>query len=137
MTAMQKVEHIGIAVGDLESAISRYEKLLDGSCYKRERVDTQKVETAFFQTGETKVELLAATDNESVIAKYIEKNGEGMHHLAFEVEDIQAEMKRLRSEGFTLVSDEPTKGADQKLVVFVHPRDSHGVLVELCQDMRQ
>ncbi len=137
MTAMQKVEHIGIAVGDLESAISRYEKLLDGSCYKRERVETQKVETAFFQTGETKVELLAATDNESVIAKYIEKNGEGMHHLAFEVEDIQAEMKRLRSEGFTLVSDEPTKGADQKLVVFVHPRDSHGVLVELCQDMRQ
>jgi methylmalonyl-CoA/ethylmalonyl-CoA epimerase len=133
---MQKVEHIGIAVENLERAITRYEKLLNVSCYKRERVKEQKVETAFFQTGGTKVELLASTHKDSVIAKYINKNGEGMHHIAFEVESIHAEMKRLRSEGFTLVSNEPAKGADQKLVVFVHPRDSQGVLVELCQAIK-
>ncbi|HEX6982861.1 MAG TPA: methylmalonyl-CoA epimerase [Balneolaceae bacterium] len=127
------IDHIGVAVKDLEAAIKTYEKLLNGKCYKRETVEDQKVETAFFKTGESKVELLGATDNDSVIAKYVEKKGEGMHHVAFEVADIHAELKRLRDEGFTLLSDKPTPGADNKLVAFVHPKDNCGVLVELCQ----
>lgn len=127
------IDHIGIAVEDIESAISTYEKLLDTECYKREVVKEQKVDTAFFQTGESKVELLGATDDDSVIKKYIAKRGEGMHHVAFEVEDIRAEMKRLEREGFTLLTDEPTQGADNKLVAFVHPKNNNGVLVELCQ----
>lgn len=129
------IDHIGIAVEDLEAAVETYEKLLDGKCYKRETVEDQKVETAFFRTGESKVELLGATDPESVIAKYVEKKGEGMHHVAFEVEDIHAELERLRSEGFTVLTDDPKPGADNKLVAFVHPKDNHGVLVELCQSI--
>lgn len=127
------IDHIGIAVKDIESAIKTYETLLQTSCYKREVVESQKVETAFLQTGESKVELLGATDPDSVITKYIDKRGEGMHHVAFEVDDIHAEIERLKSEGFTLLSDIPKPGADQKQIVFLHPKSSNGVLVELCQ----
>jgi methylmalonyl-CoA/ethylmalonyl-CoA epimerase len=130
-----KLEHIGIAVKNLEETILTYETLLNTECYKREVVKSQKVDTAFFKTGESKVELLGATDADSVIAKYVEKRGEGMHHVAFEVEDIHAEMKRLKEEGFMLLTEEPSKGADNKLVAFVHPKDNNGVLVELCQSI--
>lgn len=129
------IDHIGIAVDELEDAVETYETLLDSKCYKRETVKDQQVETAFFQTGESKVELLGATDPDSVIAKYVVKNGEGMHHVAFEVDDIHAELKRLREQGFTVLNDEPKRGADNKLVAFVHPKDNHGVLVELCQSI--
>ncbi len=129
------IDHIGIAVKDLEKAVKTYEKLLSGECYKREVVEDQKVETAFFRTGESKVELLGATDPESVIAKYVAKQGEGMHHVAFEVDDIHAELDRLRKEGVRVLSNEPSRGADNKLVAFVHPKDNHGVLVELCQSI--
>lgn len=127
------IDHIGIAVSDLESAVKTYESLLDSECYKREVVEGQKVETAFFNTGESKVELLGATDPESVIHKYISKHGEGIHHVAFEVEDIHRELERLKEKGFQLLNEEPLEGADNKLVAFVHPKDNHGVLVELCQ----
>ena len=127
------IDHIGIAVEDLEEAIPTYEKLLNSRCYKRETVNDQKVETAFFRTGQSKVELLGAAAPDSVIAEYLAKKGEGMHHVAFEVDDIRAELKRLKEEGFTLLNDEPTHGADNKLVAFVHPKDNHGVLIELCQ----
>lgn len=130
---MQHVDHIGIAVADIEAAISTYETLLNTKCYKREMVEAQKVDTAFFKTGDSKVELLGATDADSVIAKYIEKKGEGIHHVAFEVDDIYAEMQRLKNEGFTLLSPEPSQGADNKLVAFIHPKDCNGVLIELCQ----
>jgi len=130
------IDHVGIAVKDLEKAISTYEKLLDTECYKQEAVEAQKVNTAFFKTGESKIELLGAAADDSVIAKYVEKKGEGMHHVAFEVEDIHAEMKRLREEGFTVLSDEPSRGADNKLVAFVHPKDNNGVLVEICQSIK-
>ncbi len=130
------LDHIGIAVANLEEAISTYEKLLGTECYKQEVVEEQKVNTAFFRTGESKVELLGATSEDSVIAKYVEKKGEGMHHVAFEVDDIRAEMERLREEGFTVLSDEPSRGADNKLVAFVHPKDTKGVLVEICQSIK-
>jgi methylmalonyl-CoA/ethylmalonyl-CoA epimerase len=129
------IDHIGIAVDNLEKAVQTYETLLDEKCYKREVVEEQKVETAFFKTGESKIELLGAIDPESVIAKYVAKRGEGMHHVAIEVDDIHAELERLREEGFTVLSDEPGRGADNKLVAFVHPKDNHGVLVELCQSI--
>jgi len=132
-----KLEHIGIAVKNLEETILTYETLLNTECYKREVVKSQKVDTAFFKTGESKVELLGATDADSVITKYVEKRGEGMHHVAFEVEDIHAEMKRLKAEGFMLLTEEPSKGADNKMVAFVHPKDNNGVLVELCQSIYQ
>ena len=131
------IDHIGIAVDDIEEAIDIYERLLNGKCYKRETVESQKVETAFFQTGQSKVELLGATDPESVIAKYVAKKGEGMHHVAFEVKDIEAELERLKDEGFTLLSEKPSRGADNKLVAFVHPKDNHGVLVELCESIKK
>ncbi len=127
------IDHIGIAVENIEEAVATYEKLLGTECYKREVVESQQVDTAFFRTGQSKVELLGATSGDSVIAGYIEKKGEGMHHVAFEVEDIRAEMQRLREEGFTVLNEEPREGADNKLVAFVHPKDNHGVLVELCQ----
>ncbi|WP_234570631.1 methylmalonyl-CoA epimerase [Rhodohalobacter sp. 614A] len=130
------IDHIGIAVKDLETAIETYEKLLNTPCYKKEVVESQKVETAFLQTGQSKVELLGATDPDSVITKYIEKKGEGLHHVAFEVEDIHAEIERLKSEGFTLLSDAPKPGADKKQIVFLHPKSSNGVLVELCQTVK-
>lgn len=131
---MQKVEHIGIAVKKLETSIPLYEKLLGSSCYKTEEVATEKVITAFFQSGETKIELLESTDPEGVIARFIEKKGEGLHHIAFDVKDIRAEMARLKSEGFVLLNEEPKPGADNKLVCFLHPKTTGGVLIELCQN---
>jgi len=130
---MQHVEHIGIAVKNLETAIPIYEKLLNTICYKTESVETENVNTAFFQTGEAKIELLESSTDDGVIARFIEKKGEGIHHIAFEVTDIRAEMKRLMEDGFVLLNPEPKKGADNKLVCFLHPKGTHGVLVELCQ----
>lgn len=130
------IDHIGIAVRDLEKAIEIYEKILNTGCYLREVVEGEKVDTAFFRTGESKVELLGATSPDSVINTYIEKRGEGIHHVAFEVADIRKEMERLKKEGFTLLNETPKKGADNKLVAFVHPKDNCGVLVELCQSSK-
>lgn len=131
---MDKVEHIGIAVRSLDASVPLYEKLLGTPCYKRERVESERVETAFFRQGETKIELLQGTDPQSVIATFIEKRGEGLHHVAFATSDIQGEMHRLQQEGFRLLSESPKQGADNKWVCFVHPKDTTGVLVELCQD---
>lgn len=128
-----KLEHIGIAVRDLEVSIKTYETLLSTNCYKRETVESEGVITAFFQTEHTKIELLEATNEKSPIHKFIQKKGEGIHHMAFEVEDIKNEMSRLKKEGYRLLNKEPKQGADQKLVCFIHPKDSHGVLIELCQ----
>ena len=131
---LKHVEHIGIAVADLEAAVKTYETLLNAPCYKRETVESEKVETAFFQTGQTKIELLGASAPDSVIAKYVEKRGQGLHHIAFDVDDIHAEMARLRDAGFRLLNEEPKEGADNKLICFVHPKDGAGVLIELCQE---
>lgn len=132
---MRKIEHIGIAVKDLGAAGDLYEKLLGSPAYKTEEVASEGVRTAFFRSGPNKVELLEATSPDSPIAKYLEKRGEGIHHIAFDVEDIRAEMARLRAQGFTVLSEEPKKGADNKLVAFLHPKGTHGVLVELCQEI--
>ena len=131
---MDKIEHIGIAVIDLKTAGETYTKLLGRPPYKTEMVESEGVNTMFFETGESKIELLEATHSESPIARFIDKKGEGIHHIAFAVTDIRAEMKRLESEGFTLLNAEPKMGADNKWVCFLHPKNSHGVLVELCQD---
>jgi methylmalonyl-CoA/ethylmalonyl-CoA epimerase len=128
-----QIDHIGIAVKELEEAVIIYEKLLDSPCYKRETVQEQKVEAAFFKAGESKVELLAATSPDSVIASFIEKRGEGMHHLAFKVDNLKTEIERLKKEGFTLINEIPKAGADNKRIVFLHPKNNHGVLVELCE----
>jgi methylmalonyl-CoA/ethylmalonyl-CoA epimerase len=128
-----KVEHIGIAVKDLSVSIPLFERLLGSSCYKTETVASEQVETAFFLQNGGKIELVQSTQPDGVIAKYIDKKGEGMHHIAFEVPDILAEMERLKKEGFTLLNETPKKGADHKLVCFVHPKDCNGVLIELCQ----
>jgi len=133
---MQKVEHIGIAVKNLAITIPLFEKLLNAPCYKTEMVETEKVNTAFFRQGETKIELLESTDPEGVIARFIEKKGEGLHHIAFDVTDIEAEMKRLQGEGFVLLNDKPKQGADNKLVCFLHPKHTNGVLVELCMEKK-
>lgn len=127
------LDHIGIAVKDLETAVKTYEKLLNTPCYKRETVESEKVTAAFFKTGESKIELLGASEPGTIIEKYIERRGEGLHHIAFEVEDIEEELSRLKAAGFTLLNDQPKEGADNKLVAFVHPGDNHGVLIELCQ----
>jgi methylmalonyl-CoA/ethylmalonyl-CoA epimerase len=132
---MKNIEHIGIAVRDIEQSGSLYERLLGSPCYKTEEVPSEGVNTAFFQVGENKIELLAATDKESPIARFLEKRGEGIHHIAFKVADILSEMGRLKSEGFVLLSEVPKQGADQKLVCFVHPKGTSGVLIELCQDI--
>jgi methylmalonyl-CoA/ethylmalonyl-CoA epimerase len=132
---MQKIEHIGIAVKDLAISVPLFEKLLNCACYKTESVETEKVNTAFFQKGETKIELLESTDPHGVIAKFIERKGEGLHHIAFDVADIRAEMKRLKGEGFVLLNEEPKAGADNKLVCFLHPKGTNGVLIELCQSI--
>lgn len=132
---MLKTEHIGIAVKDLAISVPLFERLLNSQCYKKEKVESEKVNTAFFQKGETKIELLESTDPNGVIAKFIEKKGEGLHHIAFEVADINAEMKRLKADGFVLLNEEPKKGADNKLVCFLHPKATNGVLVELCQSI--
>jgi methylmalonyl-CoA/ethylmalonyl-CoA epimerase len=130
---MLKIEHIGMAVKDLAIAIPLFEKLLNTPCYKTETVDSEKVNTAFFKKGESKIELLESTDPGGTVARFIEKKGEGMHHIAFEVADIRAEMARLQAEGFVLMNEEPRKGADNKLVCFLHPKSTNGMLVELCQ----
>jgi methylmalonyl-CoA/ethylmalonyl-CoA epimerase len=134
---MNKIEHIGIAVKSLETSIPLYEALLNTPCYKTEEVTTEKVRTAFFAVGESKIELLESTDPQGVIARYIEKKGEGMHHIAFAVEDIYAEMDRLRAAGFELLNPEPKPGADNKLVCFLHPKGTTGVLVELCMEVKR
>jgi methylmalonyl-CoA/ethylmalonyl-CoA epimerase len=128
-----KVEHIGIAVKDLKASISLYEQILGSPCYKTESVASEQVETAFFLQDHTKIELVASTDPQGVIAKFIEKKGEGLHHIAFEVPDIIGEMARLKNAGFTLLNEQPKKGADDKLVCFIHPKNCNGVLIELCQ----
>ena len=133
---MDKIEHIGIAVRSLEKAIPVYEKLLNTVCYKQETVDDEKVNTAFFQTGESKIELLESTTTDGVINRFIEKKGEGMHHIAFAVKDIKAEMLRLKESGFQLLNEEPKKGADNKWVCFLHPKNTNGVLIELCQERK-
>jgi methylmalonyl-CoA/ethylmalonyl-CoA epimerase len=132
---MQQVEHIGIAVKNLDISIPLFEMLLNTNCYKTETVDSEKVNTAFFQTGSTKIELLENSTADGVISKFIEKKGEGIHHIAFEVTDILAEMKRLSNEGFQLLNEIPKKGADNKLVCFLHPKGTNGVLIELCQSI--
>ncbi|MEY3377622.1 MAG: hypothetical protein RLZZ328_667 [Bacteroidota bacterium] len=130
-----KVDHIGIAVKDLAVSIPLFERLLGTSCYKTENVASEQVETAFFLQNGSKIELVQSNQADGVIAKYIDKKGEGMHHIAFEVPDILAEMERLKKEGFTLLNEAPKKGADNKLVCFVHPKDCNGVLIELCQSI--
>ena len=132
---MQQVEHIGIAVKNLDVSIPLFEMLLNTNCYKTETVDSENVNTAFFQTGSTKIELLESSTTDGVISKFIEKKGEGIHHIAFEVADILAEMKRLSNEGFQLLNETPKKGADNKLVCFLHPKGTNGVLIELCQSV--
>ena len=131
---MLKIEHIGIAVKNLEISNEIFSKLFNKPHYKEEEVVSEGVKTSFFQLADSKIELLEATHTESPIAKYIEKKGEGIHHIAFEVEDIWAEMKRLESEGFTLLNTEPKNGADNKLVCFLHPKTTNSVLIELCQE---
>jgi methylmalonyl-CoA/ethylmalonyl-CoA epimerase len=131
---MNKIEHIGIAVNSVKLAGDIYEKLLNTTVYKTEDVASEGVKTAFLQVGPNKIELLEATNPDSPIAKFIEKRGEGMHHIAFEVTDIMAEMARLKAEGFILLNDVPKEGADNKLVCFVHPKGTNGVLIELCQE---
>lgn len=133
---MLKVEHIGIAVKDLAIAVPLFEKLLNCQCYKTETVESEGVNTAFFQQSGTKIELLESADPGGIISKYIEKRGEGMHHIAFEVADIDMEMKRLEAEGFVLLNKAPKLGADNKLVCFLHPKETHGVLIELCMEKK-
>ena len=131
---MRKIEHIGIAVSDIDKANDLYTKLLGGGPYKSEEVVSQGVVTSFFRNGPNKIELVAPTHEDSPIHKYLSKKGEGIHHIAFDVADIKKEMARLREEGFTLLSEEPQLGADNKLICFVHPKSANGVLVELCQE---
>jgi methylmalonyl-CoA/ethylmalonyl-CoA epimerase len=133
---MKKVEHIGIAVKSFENAVPLFEKLLNTDCYKTELVESENVNTAFFKKGETKIELLESVSPEGVIAKFIEKKGEGLHHIAFDVEDIYAEMIRLKEEGFQLLSEIPKAGADNKLVCFLHPKSTNGILIELCMPVK-
>lgn len=133
---MLKVEHIGIAVKELSASVPLFEKLLNTSCYKTETVETEKVNTAFFQKGTTKIELLESSTPDGVIAKFVEKKGEGIHHIAFEVEDIIDEMQRLKNEGFLLLNEQPKKGADNKLVAFLHPKTTNSVLIEICQEIK-
>lgn len=131
---MKKIEHIGIAVNDLEAANKTYSVLLGTEAYKTETVESEGVSTSFFKTGESKIELLAATNPESPIAKFLEKRGEGIHHIAFAVDDIDTEISRLETEGFKLINKKPKPGADNKLVAFLHPKSANGVLVELCME---
>ncbi|PWB21641.1 methylmalonyl-CoA epimerase [Flavobacterium sp. HTF] len=133
---VNKIEHIGIAVKNIEHANILFEKLLGVPSYKSEEVLSEGVLTSFFQTGESKIELLMATNPESPIAKFLDKKGEGIHHIAFDVADIYAETERLKGEGFVLINEVPKKGADNKLVVFLHPKNTNGVLVELCQEIK-
>lgn len=133
---MNQIEHIGIAVRSLGISIPLFEKLLGAPCYKTEEVEGEQVNTAFFQAGPNKIELLESMDPDGVIARFIEKKGEGVHHIAFAVTDIEAEMKRLKEEGFVLLNETPKPGADNKLVCFLHPKHTNGVLVELCMERK-
>ncbi|MDA6072220.1 methylmalonyl-CoA epimerase [Flavobacterium sp. AC] len=133
---VNKIEHIGIAVKNMDDANVLFEKLLGVPSCKMESVESEGVLTSFFQTGTNKIELLVATNPESPIAKFLEKKGEGIHHIAFDVDDIHAEVTRLKNEGFVLINEVPKKGADNKLVVFLHPKNTNGVLVELCQEIK-
>ncbi len=132
---MIRLEHIGIAVQNLERSKALFENLLGVAPYKEETVESEHVKTSFFRSGESKIELLEATAPESAIARFLDRKGEGLHHIAFEVADIEAEMDRLRREGYRLLNDKPKRGADQKLVCFIHPKDANGVLLELCQTL--
>ena len=133
---MQNTEHIGIAVKDLTISIPLFEKLMNSQCYKTETVAGENVNTAFFKVGETKIELLESITDDGVIAKFIEKKGEGIHHIAFEVADIEKEMARLQEAGFVLLNEKPKLGADNKMVCFLHPRETNGVLIELCAERK-
>jgi len=133
---VNKIEHIGIAVKNMDDANVLFEKMLGVPSYKMEAVESEGVLTSFFQTGNNKIELLVATNTESPIAKFLEKKGEGIHHIAFDVDDIEAEIARLKNKGFVLINEVPKKGADNKLVVFLHPKNTNGVLVELCQEIK-
>jgi len=133
---MKKIEHIGIAVKSLEKSNKLFTKLFGQAPYKQEGVESEGVMTSFFMNGPNKIELLEATNPESPIAKFIEKKGEGIHHIAFDVEDIHAEMERLKAEGFVLLNEQPKRGADNKLICFLHPKGTNGVLIELCQEIR-
>lgn len=133
---MNKIEHIGIAVKDLETSNNLFEKLLGVAAYKSEEVSSEGVITSFFKNGPNKIELLAATNPESPIAKFLEKKGEGIHHIAFEVSDIEAEIARLQKEGFVVLNEKPKLGADNKRVVFLHPKSTNGVLIELCEEIK-
>ena len=133
---MRKIEHIGIAVKDLEVSNVVFEKLFGAPAYKFEDIETEGVTTSFFMNGPNKIELLAATNPESPIAKFLEKKGEGIHHIAFDVEDIVSEIARLKNEGFVVLNEIPKKGADNKLVAFLHPKSTNGVLIELCQEIK-
>jgi methylmalonyl-CoA/ethylmalonyl-CoA epimerase len=129
-----KIEHLGIAVSNLEQSIKAFSDLLGTSPYKTEVVESEGVKTVFFQVGDSKIELLEATHEQSAIAKFISKRGEGLHHVAFAVDHIESEMERLKSEGYTLINESPKEGADQKLICFIHPKSTGGILIELCQD---
>ncbi len=133
---MNKIEHIGIAVKSIGASNEIFEKLFGAPAYKTEEVESEGVRTSFFQVGPNKIELLEATTPESPIARFLDKKGEGIHHIAFDVEDIVAEIARLEAEGFTVLNPTPKKGADNKLVAFLHPRTTNGVLIELCQEIR-
>lgn len=132
---MKKIEHLGIAVSDLSASIILFEQLLNTTCYKTEEVPSEGVKTAFFQVGESKIELLEATNPESPIAKYLAKQGQGIHHIAFEVENIEEEINRLKALDFVLIHEIPKRGADNKRIAFLHPKATNGVLVELCQEI--
>lgn len=131
---MRKIEHLGLAVENIEEASKVFADLLDTECYKLEEVESEHVKTAFFKIGESKIELLQATDPTSAIAKYIAKKGQGIHHIAFDVADIEAEIKRLEAKGFQLIHKTPKDGADNKLIAFLHPKSTEGMLIELCQE---
>src|ERR1700757_1488025 len=133
---LKKVEHIGIAVKNLQNSNELFKKLFGKEAYKLEKVESEMVSTSFFMIGDTKIELVEAQNENSAIAKFIEKRGEGIHHIAFEVDDISAEIKRLLSEGFEILNPEPKKGADNKLICFLHPKTTNGVLIELCQEIK-
>ncbi|MCL4139342.1 UNVERIFIED_CONTAM: hypothetical protein GTU68_023551 [Idotea baltica] len=132
---MNKIEHIGIAVKNIDNSNNLFTKLFGEPHYKTETVESEGVKTSFFKVGDNKIELLEATKNDSPIAKFIDKKGEGIHHIAFDVNDIESEVKRLKTEGFTVLNEKPKRGADNKLVVFLHPKTTNGVLIELCQEI--
>jgi methylmalonyl-CoA/ethylmalonyl-CoA epimerase len=133
---MRKIEHIGIAVSDIDASNKVFQKIFGKASYKSEKVESEGVVTSFFQIGENKIELVSATNTDSLISKYLSKNKESMHHIAFDVENIEKEIYRLQKEGIRILNDKPKKGADNKLICFLHPKDTNGVLIELCQEIK-